>query len=174
MTINHTLLNANQMKIKIFTVGGTIDKIYFDAKSEYEVGQPAIAEILKEAYVAQDFAVESIMQKDSLEMTDEDRMTIKKKISAEKCSRILLTHGTDTMVETGKSLMQIKGKTIVLTGSLAPACFKSSDAVFNIGFAFGVLQTLPAGVYIAMNGSVFEANKVLKNREKKRFETLTD
>ncbi|WP_029933259.1 asparaginase domain-containing protein [Rhodothermus marinus] len=160
------------MDVKIFTTGGTIDKVYFDAKSTYEVGDPQIVDILREANVTIDWELETLFRKDSLDLTDEDRAVIVEKVRRESCPRILITHGTDTMIETAKALQGIPGKTIVLVGSLSPARFKSSDAEFNIGFALAAVQTLPPGVYIAMNGRIFHPDRVRKNREANRFEPI--
>jgi len=160
------------MDVKIFTTGGTIDKVYFDAKSTYEVGDPQIVDILREANVTIDWELETLFRKDSLDLTDEDRAVIVEKVRRESCPRILITHGTDTMIETAKALQGIPGKTIVLVGSLSPARFKSSDAEFNIGFALAAVQTLPSGVYIAMNGRIFHPKRVRKNREANRFEPI--
>lgn len=159
------------MDLKIFTTGGTIDKVYFDAKSEYTVGDPQIAAILDDANVTVDYAAETLFRKDSLDLTDEDRAEIVRRVREEPCDRILVTHGTDTMAATARAIEEEgSGKTVVLVGSLAPARFKESDAVFNIGFAVAAAQTLPPGVYVAMNGRVFPANEVRKNREANRFE----
>jgi L-asparaginase len=160
------------MRIKIFTTGGTIDKVYFDAKSKYEVGPPGVLEILGEANLALELAVEPIMAKDSLEMTDQDRLLIRNTIESETCPRIVITHGTDTMVQTALCLKGLAGKTIVLTGSMQPARFKATDAVFNIGMAIGAVQTLPAGVYIAMNGRVLDPKRARKNLDQNRFEEI--
>jgi len=159
------------MRVKIYTTGGTIDKTYFDAKSEYEVGDPQIVDILRIANVGIDYGVETVLRKDSLDMTADDRELLVRRLREEPCDRILITHGTDTMVDTARELDQIGGKTIVLVGSLSPAQFKNSDAEFNIGFALAAVQVLPAGVYIAMNGSIFEPAKVRKNRERNCFES---
>jgi len=158
------------MKIHVLTTGGTIDKVYFDAKSEFEVGPPMIAELLKEAHVTAEVTVEPVLAKDSLELSDADRALIRERVAACESDRILITHGTDTMVETAKTLAGIAGKTIVLTGSMQPARFRNTDAVFNVGFALGVVQVLPPGVYLAINGRVFDAAHVRKNRERQRFE----
>jgi L-asparaginase len=155
--------------IKIFTVGGTIDKIYFDAKSSYEVGPPNIEEILAELSLNIDYEVTSLMQKDSLDMSDEDRELIRTSVSQATADRIVITHGTDTMVATAERLSDVRDKTIVLTGALAPAIFKTSDAMFNIGAAITAVQTMPTGVYIAMNGQIFDHDKVLKDTEKNKF-----
>lgn len=156
--------------IKILTTGGTIDKVYFDAKSAYEVGDPQIADVLTTVNATVPYVVQTVFQKDSLDITDEDRKRLYDSVSESPEKRILITHGTDTMVETGQELLDIPGKTIVLVGSLSPARFKQTDAEFNIGFALCAVQTLPPGVYIAMNGRVFETNHVQKNRSENRFE----
>jgi len=158
------------MKIVFLTTGGTIDKVYFDAKSEFEVGSPQVLEILKDANAGFEYQVESILRKDSLDMTDEDRRLIRQRVEAEACRRIVVTHGTDTMIQTAKALVGIEGKTIVLTGSMQPARFRVSDAVFNIGCAIGAVQSLPAGVYIVMNGQTFNPSRTRKNLEKNCFE----
>ena len=160
------------MQLRIFTTGGTIDKVYFDAKSEYEVGEPVIGRILHDAGVGFDFEVTEILKKDSLDINADDRARIRTAVAADPADRVLLTHGTDTMPETARALMGIEGKTIVLTGSLSPARFQNSDAVFDIGCAIGAVQSLPPGVYVAMNGRVFAADKVRKNREANRFEDM--
>lgn len=158
------------MKIKFFTTGGTIDKVYFDARSEYQVGEPQVLEILKDSNVAFEYEVESILQKDSLEMTDEDRRAIRSIIENEPCERIVITHGTDTMVDTAKFLIGIPNKTIVFTGAMEPARSRYTDATFNVGCAIGAVQTLSHGVYIAMNGRVHSADRVRKNYELRQFE----
>ena len=160
------------MKLVIFTTGGTIDKVYFDARSEFEVGEPQIGHILREAMVSFDFEVRSLMQKDSLDMTDADRALIRAAVEHCEASHILITHGTDTMAETAAALRGIAGKSIVLTGALSPARFRSTDAVFNIGMAVAAVQVVPEGVYVSMNGRVVAAGHVRKNRERNRFEDL--
>lgn len=159
-------------EISIITVGGTIDKIYFDAKSEYEVGPPNIEKVLSEFHLSISYRINSLMRKDSLDLTGEDRALIAATVAADPCNRIVITHGTDTMVETALQLTAISNKIIVLTGALEPALFKTSDAVFNIGCALGAVQSLTPGVYIAMNGKVFPAGNVRKNLQENRFEPL--
>ena len=159
-------------KLHVIATGGTIDKIYFDAMSEYEVGEPQVVEIFREAQVAFEVTVESVLRKDSLEMTDADRNLIRERALATPAERILITHGTDTMIATARALVGIAGKTIVLTGSMQPARFRSTDAVFNIGTAVGAVQSLPPGVYLAMNGRVFDPACTRKNREQHRFEEI--
>lgn len=161
------------MKIKFYAMGGTIDKVYFDAKSEYRIGKPQVEEILKDSNVAFEYAVESVLEKDSLEMTEADRITIRQLIEKEICRRIVLPHGTDTMTETAKSLLGIEDKTIVLTGAMEPARSRYTDAIFNVGCAIGAVQNLPAGVYIVMSGCVYEAAKTEKNYNTKQFESIS-
>jgi L-asparaginase len=139
----------------IITTGGTIDKIYFDDKSDYQIGEPQISQILNAIQVAFDFDVNALIRKDSLHIDDNDRKQIHDAIAASDCRHVLVTHGTDTMIETALALEDLDDRTIVLVGSLNPARFRDSDAVFNIGCAVGAVQTLPPGVYIAMNGKVW-------------------
>jgi L-asparaginase len=160
------------MHIQIFSCGGTIDKVYFDAKSEYEVGEPWIVEIFRRANVSFEYSIESLMRKDSLDMNDEDRALIRSRIEASQHQRFLVTHGTDTMPETAQVLSGLSDKSIVLTGSMTPARFEASDAEFNIGCAVGALQTHRPGVYIAMSGCVFPAGHVRKNQKARRFEWI--
>lgn len=162
------------MKIKIFTAGGTIDKIYFDRKSEYQVGDPQAGSVLQRANVVLDYEIESLMRKDSLDMRDEDRQMLLKSVLAEPLSRIVITHGTDTMVDTAKALVGVGGKTVVLTGSMYPAQFRDSDAIFNIGCAITAAQVMPAGIYIAMNGRVFDPVNLKKNVAMNRFEEIDE
>ena len=158
------------MKIKIFTTGGTIDKIYFDQKSDYQVGDPQAKGVLERANVVLDYEVESIMRKDSLDLTDEDREMIRKKVASTSSERVVITHGTDTMIDTATVLKVVSGKTIVMTGSMYPAQFRDSDAVFNIGCAITAVQILAPGVYIVMNGRIFRSDQVRKNVALNRFE----
>ena len=158
--------------ILILTTGGTLDKIYFDAKSKYEVGPPSIERLLSALNLTIDYRTQSLMRKDSLELNDDDRTIIRKAVLKADEKRIIITHGTDTMVETARFLNPLTDKTIVLTGSLEPALFTSSDALFNIGCSMAAVQTLPPGSYIAMNGSVFNCMNVKKNLQKNRFEQL--
>ena len=160
------------MKLSIYTMGGTIDKIYFDDLSEYEVGTPQAGEILREAKAAVEFTVHEVARKDSLHLTAQDREALRAAIAADPGRLALVTHGTDTMTDTAQALMDLPGKVIVFTGALSPARFKGSDAPFNLGCAVGALQSLPPGVYICMNGLVFEADKVRKNRAAGRFEAV--
>jgi len=160
------------MKISIFTTGGTIDKIYFDAKSTYQIGDPQIAHLLGESNVTLGYSVESLMRKDSLEMTDADRALIVERVRAEPANHILITHGTDTMLDTAAALQAIPDKTMVLTGAMQPARFHHTDAIFNIGFALAATQLLPSGAYVAMNGQVFVPGKARKNVDAGYFEAV--
>jgi L-asparaginase len=160
------------MQLEIFTTGGTIDKVYFDAKSKFEVGEPQILEVLREANLSIDYQVTPLMRKDSLELTDQDRELVRKAIEASTSTRIVITHGTDTMTDTARTLSGITGKTIVLTGAMQPARFRFTDAVFNIASAMMAAQTLAEGVYITMNGQVFDPAITRKNVEMNRFEAI--
>jgi L-asparaginase len=156
----------------IVTTGGTIDKIYFDDKSDFQVGEPQIGRILQELGVAFRFSVIPILRKDSLHIDAGDRELLRATIAAQSARHVLVTHGTDTMVETAKVLAAIPDKTIVLTGALNPARFRGSDAEFNIGCAVGAVQSLPPGVYITMNGRIWDPAKVRKNVAANRFESV--
>ena len=159
-------------KLLIVTTGGTIDKIYFDDKSDYQVGEPQISQILHAMNVAFEFEVSALMRKDSLHLQDRDRELIRGVVESSPIRHVLITHGTDTMVETACALDGIPEKTIVLTGALNPARFRDSDAVFNIGCAVGAVQALPPGAWIAMNGKVWDPACVHKNVRANRFEKL--
>jgi L-asparaginase len=160
------------MQLEIFTTGGTIDKVYSDAKSTFEVGEPQILEVLREANLSIDYQVTSLLRKDSLELTDEDRDSVRQAVQNSTASQIVITHGTDTMITTARVLADIPGKTIVLTGAMQPARFRLTDAVFNIAGAMMATQTLSEGVYIAMNGRIFDPQKTRKNVELNRFEEI--
>jgi len=157
------------MTIRIFTTGGTIDKVYFDALSEFEIGASPIDALLREANFGLPFAVTPLMRKDSLELTDEDRNAIRAAVADCAEERVLVTHGTDTMPVTGAILQSIPGKTIVLTGAMLPASQRSSDAFFNVGFAMAALQTLPHGAWITMGGQIFDPPRTRKDRANNRF-----
>ncbi len=165
------------MHVQVFTTGGTIDKVYFDAKSAFSVGEPQIADILRNAGVEFTFDIEVVFQKDSLEISDRDRLVLAELIVASSAGRIIVTHGTDTMAETARVVIdalkaaESSPRTVIFVGSLAPARFKASDAEFNVGFAAAAVQTLDPGVYVAMNGRIFDPNNVRKDREHNRFVT---
>ena len=158
------------MFIKFITTGGTIDKIYFDDLSQFEVGESQMQHILAEGLVGFDFDIVPLMHKDSLEIDDNDRELLRDYIAKDDASRFVITHGTDSMVVTADALRDLEGKTIVLTGALTPARFRTTDAMFNVGMAVATAQTAGPGVYIAMSGQVFEAGTVRKNRAENRFE----
>lgn len=155
--------------ILVVTTGGTIDKAYFDALSQYQIQDSVIAKLLQLARVTHAYRVEEFSRKDSLELTDADRAQLRERIATAPEKRIVVTHGTDTMTQSADVLTSIANKTIVLTGALAPARFAESDAEFNLGMAFGVAQIASPGVYIAMNGQVFSAGHVRKDRDGARF-----
>ena len=155
--------------ILVLTTGGTIDKNYFDALSEYQIVDSGIPALLKEARVALPFRIEEVCRKDSLELTEADRAELARRIAAAPESRVVITHGTDTMTTTATALAAIAGKTMVLTGALSPARFAETDAPFNLGMAFAAAQVAPPGVYIAMSGQVFDGLAVRKDREAGRF-----
>ena len=175
--MNHEdhLERMSQKKLKeilIVTTGGTIDKVYFDQRSDYQVGQTIIGSLLSEAQVTHPYRINEVLQKDSLDLNDADRRAIHNAIAEDASPMVIVTHGTDTMTDTAQYLSDIEGKTIVLTGSLAPARFAMTDAMFNVGMAIAAVQTLDHGVYITINGTVFPAKSVIKNTEANRFERL--
>ena len=160
------------MTIRILTTGGTFDKVYYDAKSEFHFGEPIVGELLREANVSFDYEVESLMQKDSLDITDDDRRLIRDAVTRVSADRILIVHGTDSMVETALCLLDVPDSTIVLFGAMQPARMRYSDAMYNLGVACTAAQLLPPGVYIAMNGLIFDPREVRKNRDTARFEAV--
>jgi L-asparaginase len=164
--------NPDPEAILIVTTGGTIDKVYFDANSEYEVGESVVGELLRQAQVRLPVEVLPVLRKDSLDLTDADRAVVRERIEARPERRVVVTHGTDTMVDTARALAALTDRTIVLTGSLAPARFAQTDAWFNVGMAFAVVQVMPPGVYIVMNGQVFAADRVRKDRSRNQFVRL--
>lgn len=160
--------------VLVVTTGGTIDKVYFDARSHYEVGESVVDDILRQARVRLAWQLLPVLRKDSLELDDADRIAIRDAIAGHGARRVVVTHGTDTMTATARVLEALPGRTIVLTGSLAPARFAETDAIFNVGMAFAAVQTLPEGVYIAMNGQVFAAADVRKDPQRNEFVRLAD
>ncbi len=160
------------MKIHFLTTGGTIDKLYFDAKSEYQIGSPQVMGLLQELELAFQYTIEPLMAKDSLDLAAEDRAIIRERVLAAPADHVIITHGTDTMVDTAMVLQGITGKTIVLTGAMQPARFHRSDALFNVGASIGAVSCLPQGVYLCMNGKIFHPDRVRKNRALGRFEEI--
>ena len=161
------------MRIRFITTGGTIDKIYFDALSQFEVGESVVQHILTDGLVDFEYDVVSLLQKDSLEIDDDDRKVLRDFIANDDATHYIITHGTDTMAETAEVLSDLDGRTIVITGALTPARFRTTDAVFNVGMAVATVQVAKPGVYIAMSGQVFEAGAVRKNRSENRFESTS-
>lgn len=158
--------------ILVLTTGGTIDKQYFDALSQYQITDSIVSKLLETARVMLPFEIVELTRKDSLELDDADRARILAAVEAAPQRRIVITHGTDTMTRTAATLAGVAGKTIVFVGALAPARFAESDAAFNLGMAFATAQVAAPGVYIAMNGTVFPADKVVKDRERGAFVPL--
>ena len=158
--------------ILVLTTGGTIDKIYFDALSDYKVGESVVAKLLEIGGVKRPFRVEEVTRKDSLELDDVDRALIRERVISAPENHIVITHGTDTMTKTAKMLKGVAGKTMILVGALAPARFGESDASFNLGMAFATAQVADPGVYITMSGSVFRADQVVKDRSRGAFVPL--
>ncbi len=154
------------MKIKIYSCGGTFEKIYDPLTGHLTFKNSCIAELIDRSRVTQETTAETILLKDSLDMTDKDRELILNKINLEKLKQIILIHGTDTMIETAEFLMSRTdpSKTIVLTGAMVPYSLKNSDALFNLGSAFMSLRSLRTGVWIVMNGRCFKPNEVIKNK----------
>ena len=160
--------------IVVVTTGGTIDKAYFDALSAYQIGEPVVKKVFETANVTRPYRIVELLRKDSLELTDADREILRQTILSLEARRVVVTHGTDTMTDSARVLAGVPDKTIVLTGALSPARFSESDATFNLGMAFAAVQTLPAGVYIAMNGHVFRGDEVRKDRQQARFVHAAD
>ena len=159
--------------IKLFVTGGTFDKEYNELSGDLYFRETHIQEVLKMGRCLLDVNVETLMLTDSLHMRESHRNYILDRCMEEDIDKIVITHGTDTMVDTAAMLAQhIKDKTIVLTGAMIPYGFGSSDGLFNLGSALSFAQTLEAGVYISMNGRYFYWNNVRKNRKQGIFETL--
>ena len=154
------------MKIKIYSCGGTFEKVYDPLTGELIFKNSCLAELIDRSRVTQETTTETILLKDSLDMTDKDRELILSKINLETLKQIILIHGTDTMIETAKFLMSRAdpSKTIVITGAMVPYSLKNSDAFFNLGSAFMSLRSLRTGVWIVMNGRCFAPNEVIKNK----------
>lgn len=159
------------MAIKIIVTGGTIDKRYNQFNCALDFSDTHIPEMFKQAKCKNNYNIRTVIMKDSLDMNDNDRRKVLKECLKSKENKIIITHGTDTMVKTAKFLAnKIKNKTVVLFGSMVPYSFGKSDAMFNLGFATGVVQLLPYGVYVAMNGQIFNLDNVKKNRKVGQFE----
>ncbi len=155
----------------MLTTGGTIDKVYFDEKSTFQVGESVVGQLLRQAHVQVPFEVVEVMRKDSLELTADDRQQVVSAVHACASDAVVITHGTDTMADTAEVIAQAGTgrKTVVLTGALSPARFAQSDATFNVGMAVAAAQCLSPGVYIVMNGQVFNAGAVRKDTANNKF-----
>jgi L-asparaginase len=162
----------NLMMIKLLITGGTIDKQYDELNGELIFTQSCVEDMLAQGRAKLDISPETVMLKDSLDMDDNDRQQILKACLACDESQIVITHGTDTVVETSQVLAaEIKNKTIVLLGAMVPYQFKQSDALFNLGCAIAAVQTLENGVYITMNGRIFNYDEVIKNKDLGEFQS---
>ncbi|HKF42907.1 MAG TPA: asparaginase domain-containing protein [Thermoanaerobaculia bacterium] len=161
------------MRIRLLIAGGTFDKEYDELTGTLYFKDTHVPEMLRLGRCRLDVAVRTVMMVDSLEMTDADRETILANCRQAKEKRIVITHGTDTMVETARVLASgVPDKTIVLTGAMVPYAFGSSDGLFNLGSALSFVQVLPPGVSIAMNGRCFPWNRVRKNKDLGHFEEI--
>lgn len=162
------------MKVLFIQTGGTIDKDYPKKNNGYafEIAEPAVERILARAELAFEYEVVSLFKKDSLDLTEEDRIKIRKFCIRTEFDKIIITHGSDTMVETARAIGNIKNKTILLTASYRPERFANSDADFNLGTAIGALNTKVEGTFIAMNGIILDPNHARKNPDTGRFESF--
>jgi L-asparaginase len=163
------------MSIKVLITGGTIDKRYNPVNGQLIFGDGSfIQDMLKDGRYSYDLSFETLFLKDSLDMNDNDRKIISQNILSSKEDKIILTHGTDSMIQTASYLANnsLDAKTIILVGAMVPYKFKNSDALFNLGTAFGAIKILEKGIYIAMNGEIFRWNEVYKNVDLGFFQRL--
>ncbi|MBT3229209.1 MAG: asparaginase [Candidatus Marinimicrobia bacterium] len=161
------------MQIQIFITGGTFDKEYNELNGDLYFRDTHLKQMLEQGRSQLNVNIRSLMMIDSLEMTEQDREIILTHCQKSTTDRIVITHGTDTMVDTAHYLAEhIKDKTIILTGAMIPIVFGSSDGLFNMGAALAYVQTLGHGIYLAMNGQYFNYDNVRKNKAKGLFETL--
>lgn len=161
------------MPIRIFVTGGTFDKEYNELTGDLFFKDTHVQEMLRLGRCKLDLSISTLMMIDSLDMTDVLRSQISEACNSSEEDKILITHGTDTMAFTASVLAdRVKGKTIVLTGAMVPYKFGSSDGLFNLGSALAYVQSLPHGVYVAMNGKIFDGNNVKKNKETGEFEEI--
>lgn len=173
MVLPETNASILIMKIRIFITGGTFDKEYNELNGQLSFKETHLPEMLSLGRCRLNVDLRTLMMIDSLDMSDEDRETVAQNCLKSSEDKIVITHGTDTMVETAKVLAEtVKDKTIVLTGAMIPYKFGSSDGLFNLGSALAFVQALPIGVYIVMNGRYFHWDKVRKNKQKGEFEDL--
>lgn len=159
------------MKITFIQTGGTIDKDYPKHIKGYafEIGESAVKRILEKINPNFEYEIISLLKKDSQDITDEDRVKICEKCKQIENDKIIISHGTDTLIETAKYLFDVKNKLIILTGAMKPEKFSDSDAMFQIGSAIGALNCLENGIYIAMNGNIFPADKLKRNMKTGQF-----
>ncbi len=162
------------MKIRIIVTGGTFDKEYNELNGTLYFRDSHVPQMLRQGRSRVETEIDEMMMMDSLDMTDDDRARIVRRCAESPERRIVITHGTDTMVQTARALAQasLEGRTIVLTGAMIPYAFGSSDGMFNLGSAVSFVQSLPPGVYVAMNGRCFNWDAVRKNRESGWFESV--
>eukprot|EP00567_Pseudictyota_dubia_P007416 CAMPEP_0197436988 /NCGR_PEP_ID=MMETSP1175-20131217/4311_1 /TAXON_ID=1003142 /ORGANISM="Triceratium dubium, Strain CCMP147" /LENGTH=156 /DNA_ID=CAMNT_0042966397 /DNA_START=38 /DNA_END=504 /DNA_ORIENTATION=+ len=155
------------MKITFVQTGGTIDKDYPKSTKgwAFEIDTPAVERIIPKLNPTFDYEIISVLKKDSMEITDDDRLLLRGRCDTLDCDKIIITHGTDTMGDTASALMNIERKTVVITGAMRPERFSNSDADINLGMAIAAVQTLDQGVYICMHGRVIPAEKVDRNMQ---------
>jgi L-asparaginase len=159
--------------LRVFVTGGTFDKTYDEIHGRLSFGDTHVPEMLRLGRSRVELTVETLMMIDSLDMTDADRAVIVARCAECPERQIVVTHGTDTMVETARALAQgVTGKTVVLTGAMIPYAFGSSDGLFNLGSALSFAQVTAVGVYIAMNGKIFQWDRVRKNTQTGVFEAV--
>ena len=176
--VNPSLESKEKMKfvpVRVFSTGGTIDSSPdYDPTKKSVFQGTYLPQMFAQARLSTEVILESLMQKDSADITSEDRQSILNRCVASPEERMLITHGTDTMTETARFLGErgVGNKTVVLVGSFVPLSQENSDALFNLGYALAATQILQPGVWIAINGEVFEWDKVRKNKEKGRFERI--
>ena len=159
------------MRIVFIQTGGTIDKDYPRTQKGYafEIKEPAVERILQKAHPNFDYKVIPLLKKDSQDITEQDRERIRETCESVDADKIVITHGTDTMLETAQKLNGIKNKVIILTGAIRPEKFVDSDASFNVGAAIGAINILSKGVYVALNGRIYPWNKVKRNKKTGQF-----
>ena len=162
------------MELLVLTTGGSIDKTYSAAESSFVIGVPAVRRVLTDASVTLEIEVRELFRRDSLDISEDDRQAIAAEIRRSDFKRVVVTHGTDSIVETARFLEPSDGRTIVLTGAMRPADFRKTDAEFNLGAALAAVQILPAGVYIVMNGRILTPVNTLKNPDLEIFEETSE
>ncbi|MEO5833910.1 MAG: Rid family hydrolase [Nakamurella sp.] len=163
-----TVAATGDLRVHVIATGGTIDKEYSLA-GDLHIGAPMVPSILELGRSWLDLTVETVCAKDSLDMLDEDRELVRRRVAVAPADRVLITHGTDTMAETAAALGDVGPKVVVITGAMVPARMHESDAHFNLGLAVAALQTMPPGVWIAMSGRIFAAARVRKDKAAGRF-----